>query len=429
MSNDSIAEAKLFDDLSRTKPEAETIDSYEELARLSSPINYTRQPFRFVQSIFNNHTKGNPEWKTNRTELAALFDLAVTACYMEKIADNNWIYCRHPGGASFNHPFVNACPTCILNDEFIYSKAHKPRSASIGKYSSDILAAFLDLTIKEAHPRQNIRILRNNGLVDAYLEGDKSLVLFEIKSAPLIPFPVTANTTPPSEAHEDLNTHWELANHSEAAVRQDIETFLIIDKTLRIPTGKPRDYEAGAHYDAIANWLETGSNRSNYINSWKRTYDGYHDSSLRNATYWLTNGCGRPDPRPVEWPRTGSNGGYSSISDGKSSVGMDRTDDLKKGLYQVLKISNHYKEHFPSGNKEVFVALASNIHAVKHGAEYVDKLANIVWTTDEADDSYVAKNSDGSFNVKAGKLYNLFDAIITFTDSHFRSDYLEDLYG
>lgn len=54
-------------------------------------------------------------------------------------------------------------------------------------------------------------------------------------------------------------------------------------------------------------------------------------------TYWFTNSCGQPIPRPDTWPhRAGT--GYESVSDSKTSVGIDRTDDIKKGTYQILKL-------------------------------------------------------------------------------------------
>ena len=416
------------DPTERQEPTSETLDNYKELTRLSRIIDYSQQPFKFAKAIFEEYVTQNDDWKNKRVGFAALFDLAVTACYLEKVADQGWVYCHQPEQSVLTYPFVNACPRCTLAGTFAYTKGKKPKSAAIGKTTSNILAAFLDLTIKKSHPSHHIRILNDSGVVDAYLKGPKSLVLFEIKSAPLVPFPIVTETAEITEYDEVTGEKKLLENHSQTRVDQNAQSFLIIDTELRIPVGMPKNYKTGNHYEIIYDWLKQANNLERYTASWLETFDGYANPSRRSETYWLTNGCGTPKPRPADWPKLSSGNGYRTISDGKSSVGMDRTDDLKKGIYQVLKISTHYKEHFPSENREVYAALASNIHAVKHRSEYISELENIAWTVDGEAKSYVTLNDDGSFRVEKGKLYNLFDAIITFTESHFRSDFIKDLY-
>jgi hypothetical protein len=57
------------------------------------------------------------------------------------------------------------------------------------------------------------------------------------------------------------------------------------------------------------------------------------------------------------------------------------TDDIKKGIYQVLKIATSYK---PKASQYAGkTALLSNIHAVRHYKDYLLDLQDIVWALDK----------------------------------------------
>lgn len=163
-----------------------------------------------------------------------------------------------------------------------------------------------------------------------------------------------------------------------------------------------------------------------YCAFWLRAFRAYDRAERQqqmqiDKVYWLTNGCGQPVPRPVDWPpRAGS--GFESVSDGKSSVGMDRTDDIKKGIYQVLKIGATAK---PGSTQQLKAALISNIHAVRHYDEYLSNLQDGVWA------SYPVA-ADASVPTSAGDLpdqtplYNLFDGIISFTKTYSRDTWISE---
>lgn len=403
------------------------IANINDLHARSSVIDYSNYPEAFVREAF---LLARPEQTNRGLTLAALFDLAVTALYLERVPTSGWYYCNeadshHP---QLVYPFVNACPSCVLSGYFRHLKSGKPESAAIGKATSTILAAFLDLqaqagTVKDFH----VRTLSDNGLVDAFLVGPKLVGLFEIKAAPLIAFPLTMVSAALTSLDDEQGELIPTATHSTATVPPGSNAYLMIDETLRIPVGDPHSFVTKNHYRAILAWIKTGDNLAQFIQSWSKTFAGYAHAPSRGRTYWLTNGCGSPHPRPTDWPRRPGSG-YESISDGKSSVGLDRTDDVKKGIYQVLKISTHYKEFFPSGQYEVFVALVSNIHAVKHHNDYLHELEDLVWTLDGPTRSYVQSRDEDTTLIQSKRLYNLFDALISFTRSHFRSSVLEEIY-
>lgn len=104
-----------------------------------------------------------------------------------------------------------------------------------------------------------------------------------------------------------------------------------------------------------------------YFQFWQSALKSYGQRDQRDI-FWLTNACGQPNPRPEDWPRRTGASGYESISDSKTSVGMDRTDDLKKATYQVLKIGAEGK---PNNRFTYKVGLVSNIHAVRHFDAYI----------------------------------------------------------
>ena len=156
-----------------------------------------------------------------------------------------------------------------------------------------------------------------------------------------------------------------------------------------------------------------------YYKYWEKAFVAYSNKDKNISLFWLTNGCGQPDERrPMDWPnRRGK--GFESVSDGKTSVGMDRTDDIKKAIYQVLKLGSKYKPN----DSNIKTAVISNIHAVRHYDEYLFTVRDVIWTL----------NSSHSI-IKAGQLdpetpiYNLFDGILSFTKSDIRDSWMKDLF-
>ena len=132
----------------------------------------------------------------------------------------------------------------------------------------------------------------------------------------------------------------------------------------------------------------------------------------------MTNGCGQPTPRPDDWPRRKGTG-FESISDGKTSVGMDRTDDIKKAIYQVLKLGSSYK---PTDNS-IKTAIISNIHAIRHYDEYLLTVRDVIWAIDSSKGIRNAGDLDPDTPI-----YNLFDGILSFTKSEIRDDWVKSLF-
>ena len=414
--------------------DSESVQAVEEISNLadlisrSIPISYDSYPEKFVEQAYGMAVQAFKASGYLGESLAALFDLAVTALYLESVPNTGWVYCSSKP-AVLVYPFVNACPRCSLHGRFHFVKSGKPTSANIGKATSRILSAFLDCQAKSSNGGYEVRALTGNrDAADAVLVGPEGICLFEIKASPLISFPLEAGTEELTALDRELGELVAVTDHSRLTVQYGVDAYLIINESLRIPVGSSVSFKSKDHYEHLLAWLRDGENLENYVAAWRETFAGYANDGARGATYWLTNGCGVPSPRPADWPvrRTGS--GPETISDGKTSVGLDRTDDLKKGIYQVLKMSTHLKEFFPSQDHKVYVALVTNIHAVKHHDEYLTELEDLVWTLDGPVRSYVLRRDPEETVIATDHLYNLFDAIISFTRPYFRDDFLRGIY-
>lgn len=399
------------------------------LIKSAKPLDNNQKIVAFSRELYRLAIKFCTEDAEIGNALASLFDISVTALYLQNLGSNGWLYCRECGNGvvepKLYYPFVNACPRCSLRNEFVFTSSRKPKSAVIGQSTSLILATFLDERCNHlSDGKCNILQLGGNGVVDAIAIENKIICLFEIKSAPLITFPVETDTTILkliSEVGDDL-----LPLHTDVTLpaNYDGELRLVVSENTRIPIGSYKK-DDNWPYNQIILYLSDENNFKDYIYNWMDTYNKYVGSSSKSGTYWLTNGCGQPRPRPNGWPARRDASGYESISDGKSSVGLDRTDDIKKGIYQVLKIGTHYKEFTREDGYEVYTLLASNIHAVKHHEDYLKEFEDMMWTIDSNDRSYILDKNANTTTIKTEGIHNLYDGLVTFTKSHFRNEWVK----
>ncbi|MBD2776768.1 hypothetical protein [Iningainema tapete] len=368
--------------------------------------------------------------------LAAAFDLIVAAEYYTKLAHKGWLYCPEDDSPLLVYPYTNTCTRCVLKGNFCFHQANKLPSGTIGKTTSRLLCVFLK-RLFELNSQNNLKIYRGAEPVDViiYDETEKVVLLAEVKAAPL----TTLALAVPVELQTELGEDGEPVPRLHAAT----DNSFLTSSNLHILL--PKFQKESWHYDLINLGVKGSSSSSTwayeqigrvfgndnqlfyrYFQFWNIAYSAYNKAARGKGTlpepvYWLTNACGQPIPKPVNWPIRKSGEGYESISDSKSSVGMDRTDDIKKGIYQVLKIAATGK---PKQSKvAVKTALMSNIHAVRHYNDYLLELQDIVWTID--DTAKAKKVADLS---PEKEIYNLFDGIITFTQSYIRDEWISQKF-
>jgi hypothetical protein len=293
--------------------------------------------------------------------LAAAFDLFVAADYYKNVAHRGWYYCP-VGDPLLFYPYTNTCPRCVLQGHFHFEEANKPGSGSIGQATSRLLGVFLlELFAKE---NRNLSVYRGTEPIDMIIYEDttNTVLLSEIKAAPLQTLALAVPSEKLTEVQEDgslasvtnhVATDNILLGSSEIHMCLPTHRNDQVDHKL-ISLGSMNKTGASSWaYNRIEQALDSDSLLfDEYLYFWIRAFKAYETNKLaKDSVYWLTNACGQPNPRPSNWPQRRRGTGYESVSDGKTSVGMDRTDDIKKGIYQVLKVG-------PKANLNLVVSLS-----------------------------------------------------------------------
>lgn len=393
---------------------------FEEILNLKRPCQLPQTVLSTIEKTINIAIDGaNHQNKGFR--LAAAFDLLASIEYYHSVTNRGWTYCPE-SQPKLLYPYTNTCPRCIANGVFSFTKANKPESGQIGIVTTELLCTMLDLIFKKKG--HNIEVYKASEPIDAIIyDKDKSkLLIAEIKSAPMMAIPLVIECERMTESIDGEIIYTEHSTVDNPAVKKsDIGMFLpkvsnMPEKivSLTIDWNKPKPF-----YSALNTlYMRDNSFFDRFYRYWKIAYDAYANKDKDCALFWLTNGCGQPVPRPNDWPaRKGT--GYESVSDAKTSVGMDRTDDIKKAIYQVLKLGAEYKPN----DESIKTAIISNIHAVRHYGEYLLSVRDVIWSLDKSCSVTRAQQLDPNTPI-----YNLFDGILSFTRSEIRDAWIADIF-
>lgn len=295
--------------------------------------------------------------------LAALFDLLVAEEYYKIASAAGWWAC--PETQSYYYNYTNICPGCLSSGKFTHRQGKKPSSATIGKVVADTLRTFIAVHIRGLN--RDYELLKAYEPMDLVIvsRDEKRIFAGEIKAAPLLTLPLVIRAPTRISAHRQVD----LADRNSA--------MILIPESQ--PTGELRPFavfeEGGVWPQLTANLLEAARYVEFWIDALKHYAKAGADAANHSAR-WLSNGCGAPGLAAAgpHWPGRGS--GLESVSDGKTSVGMDRTDDLKKAVYQLLKIGVELREG--RSDYKLHTGIISNIHPVRH-SEYIYPMLDIVW--------------------------------------------------
>ena len=363
--------------------------------------------------------------------LASGFDLLVSADYYSSTNHKGWFYCREDVPRLF-YNFTNCCPRHALKNQFYFNPSNKLGSGKIGKSTSRLLRRFLSsLLTRNQRPEQ---VLSGSEPVDLILVNAKEHKVFfaEIKASPLVTLPISSTSQRlTAERNGTLVEADHIVTDNTAFFQHDLSLFVPDKGTTGawresyFPLGQRADIndEFWAFRGIIQLLQKEPTFLRTYFTFWNEAMAAYHPKHC-DSIYWLSNSCGAPSPRPDNWPkaRKGAGVGFETVSDSKTSVGMDRTDDIKKGIYQVLKLGSEGK---PLQSEWDFkVGMVSNIHPARHYLEYLESIHDLIWTIDETGKVKVARDLPADQN-----LYNLFDAIITLTNSFYRDDWLATTFA
>ena len=123
---------------------------------------------------------------------AFMFDLTMSLAYVDATrgVEGEFEYCNScPGEYNGHLGFINLCSPCYeLSGRWQYQKAAKPSSGALGKMSSEIILKFIEILRDDI---VDTFAIGGSGVADAYLKMDDGTeVLAEVKSAPLLTFPI-----------------------------------------------------------------------------------------------------------------------------------------------------------------------------------------------------------------------------------------------
>lgn len=259
-----------------------------------------------------------------------------------------------------------------------------------------------------------IRLIDSSrGEIDLILYSPAYIVLCEVKASPLVAFPLAASYDEPLE--EDVEGEkCRIERHITTDVpdwkKRPLHLFLY-EANRSITLRKP--VQESGRISLIRSMLgrkqkDLAEDLQVVIKFWQRLMEGYSSrwkdqSELR----WYTFGCG------------------GGVDDSKNAPGLDRTDDIKKGLYQSLKLADNYR--MGCVQQRLKVALLSNVHPITHYADYLQGFEDAVWTHERKihDDP----QSPEWKRARSSDLSPFYDMLFTLTRSWFRDTELERAFG
>lgn len=397
----------------------------QNLLESAKPFKSERDEEQLISSLLNTVYQQNDH---RGPKLAAAFDLLIAAEYYRSVAHVGWLYCPEEEPPLLLYPYTNACPSCVLQGKFVYHKANKPKSGSIGVKTSRLLALFLQRLFERKG--LSIEVLKGREPVDVIFVDRSTTphtVMFaEIKAAPLVTLPIAVESQKLTIEADDqiMDVPHRVTDHvqlfgSPMNIFVPVQNKNSWNSQLFALGSKDNAKDTTWAYRGVTQLLNTSHFWATYFEFWQAAYLSYAKKN-QSAIYWLTNACGQPKPRPADWPRRRGGTGFESISDSKTSVGMDRTDDLKKATYQVLKIGAEGK---PASDFVYKVGLLSNMHAIRHFDDYLLTLKDIIWTRDATGE--VTHTQQLPIDTP---MFNLFDGIISLTETYVRDEWIRRVF-
>lgn len=352
--------------------------------------------------------------------LAAIFDFATNVEYcstrFNRINNSNWIYCNAAkngeGGtgegteARVFFSFLKQCPYCCLEVGLgarIAGAQHKPPSHHIGEITGFLMSALLQVVLQSNTPPLTLGLIANQHHdVDAVAFNSELAILIEVKASPLVTFPLASDLASVMLEETDKKQTAE-----SAAVEYERHTlingfpytnfplyFFIPHRNLRIELGSPT--ADNFPYVRATEYVANADRFLDYLSAWAELYEAYSVPKTQREgriarVAFLTNGWG------------------DEIDSNKTKPGLGRTDDLKKGTYQMLKYGAYYKDL--CARRVIHSALLANLDPVNLWAQYLERLLDVRWTKEQ----YV-ESKEGYFQVPHERFYYLFEAIIAFNN-------------
>lgn len=375
--------------------------------------------FASYRELLRQTPKNTRRYYAPSIALPALFDLIVSAKYAAKmVSDGGWVYCIGESTTekpALYFPFLNTCPRCsVRHGVKPLVKSNKPKSAIIGDIAGDTTLQILSVLLEWIDP--TVKIGKNSDRqadVDFVIYDQKITVLGEIKSSPLVIYPLEIVLERPMT---EVRNGDSVSKRDHTAATADITTMNVAlylpQYDGHIPLGVYNT--TNWPYHALTKYVSDPQNVAHLISAWKELYEVYltpgektekqHPSDNRR---WLLCGCG------------------GKVDDSKNAPGIDRTDDIKKGTYQVLKFGAYYKDKCP--RRKFRAVLASNFFAHRKFSHYLAEMQDLLWTRERYSVTLRGKQAQEKIAFQKQNIFHLYDALLCFTQSLYNDQHLQTI--
>ena len=231
--------------------------------------------------------------------------------------------------------------------------------------------------------------------VDVVAYRDDLFLLLEVKASPMVTFPIGMDLSEPLFTTSG-DERKEYRQHSLVDVTVSHEDLFLFLPHRKHRFLLPRGTDQNWPYQAATRCFGQPTNLLTYFSAWLELFAAYSvHKTQRNerdeVLAYLVNGWG------------------DEIDSNKTKPGLGRTDDIKKGTYQLLKFGNYYADD--SAALPVRGALVTNLDPLFLRADYFDKLADVRWGKGK---SFVKDGKD--WRIADRNLHYLYNAVFAFNE-------------
>jgi len=274
---------------------------------------------------------------------------------------------------------------------------HKPTSHHIGEITTAATAIFLTLLgTAGSKPLEVGVISKQSHDVDALAWRDDLLVLFEVKSSPLVTYPIRTRLVAPFTEPGD-NGPVEMPQHRliDVDFRLQSLSLYLANRDVDIPLGQPSG--AAWPYPELTKYVSTADGFLQYMEAWTEIFLGYRIPKVERrgrdtVLGYLANGWG------------------DEIDSNKTKAGLGRTDDIKKGTYQLLKFGAYYRNGSPK--LPIRGVLTANLDPLFMYTEYFEKLIDGRWAPGS---KFRPSTADSAYQeILEHDLFYIYDAVLAF---------------
>lgn len=317
-------------------------------------------------------------------------------------------------GAIAYFSFLKQCPACCQDrglDRRLAGAQHKPSSHHIGEITTTAIAYFLALMgASNSKPLSVSTITKQSHDVDALAWREDVLCLFEIKASPLVTYPVRVNLGHIfSEEGEEGPV--EAAQHRLIDVdfqKLSLSLFLA-NRGKDVPLGTPS--AVNWPYLPLTEYIAKPDGLLDYVEAWAEIFLAYSVPKTRRAGREIALGYL-------------ANGWGDEIDSNKTKAGLGRTDDIKKGTYQLLKFGAYYRDGCP--DIPIRGALVSNLDPLFMYDAYMGKLIDARWAPQ---DHFRPSLLPGVTEITESDLFYVYESVIAFNRPVYNDPLSADLFN